>query len=214
MADAALRDAERALAASPSDPESYARWVQAHLRAGGRDPRQDPQAGDEVQADALGPMLVLGVSEEHGMPWVDLIYPQGASRWTLTAWRFHARGLRGGRAGDVVRVAPDPERQPAEAYASALVRFDRCASACDVEQAKEIPDHDLVDRLTNYMLAANAEAGRLRPRVLERCAPGECICGGTQPDGTRRYLPHQRGVEGCMLLARGGTVLRVAPGGA
>lgn len=48
MADTALRDAERALLSSPSDPETYARWVAAHLRSGGRDPRRAPRAGDEI----------------------------------------------------------------------------------------------------------------------------------------------------------------------
>jgi hypothetical protein len=55
VADEALRAAERARAAAPLDPEVMARWIAAHLRSGGRDPRRDPREGDEVETGRWQP---------------------------------------------------------------------------------------------------------------------------------------------------------------
>lgn len=46
--DAELRRLERAALLAPEDAEAVARFVAAHLRAGGRDPRRDPRKGDMV----------------------------------------------------------------------------------------------------------------------------------------------------------------------
>lgn len=52
--DETLRLAERALKASPDCPEAYQRFVASHLKAGGRDPRRSPLAGDSVQVQLFG----------------------------------------------------------------------------------------------------------------------------------------------------------------
>ncbi len=109
MADAALREAERALASSPSDPETYARWVVEHLRAGGRDPRRDPRAGDVVEATDGHIRTVVGS------------WPM-ALRIRIEAWgnraeleRALGRSLDPGTGGIALeRASPDTAPRPRE----------------------------------------------------------------------------------------------------
>lgn len=101
MADAALRDAERAIAADPSDPEAAARWVKEHLRAGGRDPRRDPRKDDVVNAPGPGARVRAG-------------------RGSAGSWGSKRRGPGSGpmcRAGGRVVVGIWPQVLVAEAVA-------------------------------------------------------------------------------------------------
>jgi hypothetical protein len=115
VADAELRAAVRARAAAPEDKEARARWLAAHLRAGGRDPRRDPRAGDVVESAGWRPMdyppvrevlsVGAGVGPRFAIPlpgdvvaWRE-VDGMGHGSCTYAAWLEWARG------GDVLRVA-------------------------------------------------------------------------------------------------------------
>ncbi len=78
MADSSLRSLERAAA---SDPLAAARLIEARIRAGGRDPRRDPEAGDWLVGDTRRAV---------NKTWPRVVAPDELGRMTVVARPMHS----------------------------------------------------------------------------------------------------------------------------
>lgn len=218
MADAALRDAERALAADPSDPEAAARWVKEHLRAGGRDPRRDPRAGDVVE-DVDGAVRTVVGS-----------WPM-ALRCTVEAWgnraeleRALGRSLEPGTGGITLERA-SPGRTPRPREVSRVTLPEGRLVAWGVSREFDPGRGERVLR-SHYLALIGRDWVRVDgyydvlPHLIQapaavRAQQTVYVLGEWSLAGARDISPHHspaRTIErsSWRSWAKGGTVLRVA----
>lgn len=129
MIDSTLRSLERL---AQDDPSAAERLITERIRAGGRDPRVDPRAGDSVSSriSDMHEIETRTVERVDRASASETLYVSGPSgrleRRTATGWR------RWARTGRVLVVAPE-EHAPSECYRGPISEPDSERPACGAE---------------------------------------------------------------------------------